>query len=103
MTIGLSLGISTPSRRGIFQLQIPNFKERKNQKAIRPPGISFSVLGFFGSLIFPSGLSLPLFVPGIGTNDVHPTFAPHDFAVLANPFDAGSNFHGFRMCLGRWH
>jgi hypothetical protein len=31
---------------------------------------------------------------GIGANDVHPTLAAHNFAVLANLFDARANFHG---------
>jgi hypothetical protein len=39
-------------------------------------------------------LSLPLLVPGVGANDVHPALAAHDLAILANPFDAGSDFHG---------
>jgi len=45
-------------------------------------------------LVLREALALPLFVACVGTNDVHSPFAPHDFAVLANPFDAGSNFHG---------
>src|SRR5688500_17149616 len=41
-------------------------------------------------------LSLALFVPGVGADDVHASFATHNFAVLADFFDAGSNFHGAR-------
>ena len=31
---------------------------------------------------------------GVGANDVNPSLAAHDFAVLANLLDARSNFHG---------
>jgi len=38
-------------------------------------------------------LPLPLLVPRIGTDDKHAPFAPDDFAVFANPFDACPHFH----------
>src|SRR5262245_17601889 len=40
------------------------------------------------------GLALPLLMPRIAAHDIHSTLAPHDFAVLADPFDARSTFPG---------
>src|SRR5439155_10813143 len=37
---------------------------------------------------------LALLVARIAAHDVHLAFAAHDLAVLANPFDAGADFHG---------
>ena len=37
---------------------------------------------------------MALFVPRVAADDIDSPLAPHDFAVLANPFDARSNFHG---------
>jgi hypothetical protein len=43
---------------------------------------------------FSKALALALLMSRISANDVHPSLAAHDLAVLANPFDARSNFHG---------
>ena len=42
------------------------------------------------------GSALALLVPGVRADDVHFSLAPYDFAVLANPLDARSDFHGSR-------
>jgi hypothetical protein len=38
-------------------------------------------------------LALPLLVPRIAANDENSSLATDDLAVLADPFDAGTNFH----------
>ena len=38
-------------------------------------------------------LTLTLFVARVGANDADDTFATHDLAMLAKPFDRRSNFH----------
>jgi hypothetical protein len=38
-------------------------------------------------------LTLSLFVPWVGANHVDAALASHDFAIVANAFNARSNFH----------
>jgi hypothetical protein len=40
---------------------------------------------------------LALFVFGVAANHPHRSFAADDFAVLTDAFDAGSNFHVYRL------
>ncbi len=42
-------------------------------------------------------LALALLVPWVTADDVNAAFAPDDLTVFANPFDAGSNFHGIQL------
>jgi hypothetical protein len=39
---------------------------------------------------------------GVGTNDVHFTVPPDDFAILANPPHAGTNLHGEPQKAPEW-
>jgi hypothetical protein len=39
-------------------------------------------------------LALPLFVAGVGADDVNAALAAHDLTVLANPLNARTNLHG---------
>src|SRR5438874_13122844 len=71
MNVGLSLGISTPSRRGIFTLQ----------RTGRPAKVA------------GQRLPLPLFVAGVGANDVDPALAAHDLAVFTDLPHARTHFH----------
>ena len=48
-----------------------------------------------------SGLTLALFVARIGAGHIDATFAADDLAVLADPPDAGSDFHGSFQSIGR--
>jgi hypothetical protein len=42
-------------------------------------------------------LLLALFVFCVAANDPHRAFAADDFAVLTDAFDAGSDFHVYRL------
>src|SRR5947209_16659178 len=66
--IGLSAGMSTPAIRGIIA-PVANLTR----------------------------LLLALFVFGVAANHPHCPFAADDLAVLTDAFDAGSNFHVYRL------
>jgi len=44
-------------------------------------------------------LSLPLFVPGIGANHPDDAFAADNFAIFAELFDGGADFHALLTML----
>jgi len=48
---------------------------------------------FKGSLIDWCRLALSLLVAAVSADDIHATFATDDFAVFADSFNAGADFH----------
>src|SRR5262245_48412438 len=70
MTVRFSLGMSTPTRRGISG------------------PLCFLRATRLGSL------ALALLVTGLAADHAHHALAAHDLAVLANPTDGRSDLHG---------
>src|SRR5687768_10739478 len=81
MTIGLSFGMSTPRRRGILDLKEPRTNSKNQGNGTNTWFLEFPPL------------PLALLVPGVGANHIDAALAAHDFAVLADFLDAGSDFH----------
>jgi hypothetical protein len=44
-------------------------------------------------------LALTLFMTSVGALNEHFSFTAYDFAVLANPLDAGSDFHRYTLFI----
>src|SRR4051812_6707554 len=63
------------------------------RRATQWPAVSGQQAAYRCKLLARQLLALPLLMPGIRADHIDPPLAPHDFAVLANPFDACSNFH----------